>query len=246
MLRTRKIWELEFVNAHMDELVHVLENRIADSMKTFLITANPEIVMYGKKEGGYHSILQEADFLIPDGIGIVIASKVLGYPLKQRLTGFDLMGRLLKLSHEKGYRVYFLGAEHGIIQQAVANIKKTFPDINIVGYHHGYFDWDDPGLTREIMERKPDIVFVGLGFPRQEKWISMHMGKFEKGIFIGVGGSFDVWAGKVKRAPEIWQKLYLEWLYRLLKQPSRWKRMLVLPVFMLKVIKLRFTSNQKG
>ena len=246
MSKTQNICELEFVNAHMDELVHLLDRRIMASLKTFLVTANPEIVMYGSKDESYLRLLKKADFITPDGIGIIIASKILGRPLEERLTGFDLMNRLLKISNKKGYTIYFLGAESDVIEVAVKNIKNAYPDIRIAGYHHGFFDWDDFKLVEDIRGKKPDIIFVGLGFPRQEKWISINMEHFEKGLFIGVGGSFDVWAGKVKRAPEIWQKLNLEWLYRLLKQPSRWRRMLVLPLFLFRVIKMRFLSKQQG
>jgi N-acetylglucosaminyldiphosphoundecaprenol N-acetyl-beta-D-mannosaminyltransferase len=243
MLKTQQVLDLTFVNASMDDLVYVLDTRIMSSSKTFVVTANPEIVMYGQKDGEYYKILKEADFIIPDGIGVVIASKMLGHPLKERLTGFDLMQKLLELSNDKGYSIFFLGAEKDVIDRAVQNIKSAYPNINIVGYHHGFFDWNDKGLVEEIRGKNPDIIFVGLGFPRQEKWIKMHMDQFEKGLFIGVGGSFDVWAGKVKRAPEVWQKLNLEWLFRLVNQPSRWRRMLVLPLFMLKVIKRRLTKR---
>jgi N-acetylglucosaminyldiphosphoundecaprenol N-acetyl-beta-D-mannosaminyltransferase len=106
----------------------------------------------------------------------------------------------------------------------------------IAGSHHGFFDWNKNTISEEIRASEPDIVFVALGFPKQEKWIAENISNFTKGLFIGVGGSIDVLAGEVKRAPEIWQKTNLEWFYRLLKQPSRWRRMLALPQFQLKFL----------
>lgn len=245
MLKTKKLMGFSFVHSTMDELVKEIDLRIKVEKRTFIVTANPEIVMHALSDQQYGNIVKQADYITPDGIGVIIGSKIVKRPLKERLPGFDLMGRLLDISNKKSYRVYLLGATEEVISAAKENMEKKYSNINIVGYHNGYFDWKDESLLQEMKEAHPDIVFVGLGFPRQEKWIIENMNKFDKGIFIGLGGSFDVWAGKVKRAPKIWQKLNLEWLYRLLKQPSRWRRMLVLPLFLLKVLKLRL-SNKNG
>jgi N-acetylglucosaminyldiphosphoundecaprenol N-acetyl-beta-D-mannosaminyltransferase len=245
MLKTKEVLGLPFIDATMSELVKELRHRIDASEKTFVVTANPEIVMYSRQDKMYEQILRNADMLIPDGIGIIIASKVLGSPLQERLTGFDLMQNLLQLSHRSGYSIYCLGAEEEVIRKAVECIRAAYPNVNIVGYHHGFFDWNDSSLVKTIKAKNPDIVLVGLGFPRQEQWISQHLPYFQKGIFIGVGGSFDVWAGKVQRAPEVWQKWNVEWLYRLLQQPSRWRRMLALPRFMVKVMQQRLTGRHR-
>lgn len=240
VLKTTDLMDVSFVNADMDAVVDDLNVRLSRAERTFLVTANPEIMMYAQKDQQYRHILQKADLVIPDGIGIIIASKILGDPIQQRLAGFDLMIQLFHLCAEKHYSVYFLGAEPSVIEEAVNQVKRQFPQTPVAGYHHGYFDMDDPSIVREIQSVKPDVVLVGLGFPRQEQWIARYRDSFNKGLFIGVGGSFDILAGKTKRAPLIWQKLNLEWLHRLILHPSRWKRMSVLPVFIAKVTKSRF------
>ncbi|MBM7644931.1 N-acetylglucosaminyldiphosphoundecaprenol N-acetyl-beta-D-mannosaminyltransferase [Scopulibacillus daqui] len=238
-MRTTEVMDYHFINSDIHSFVQDLNDRLANRIKTFIITANPEIIMYAGQDSQYREIIHEADYIAPDGAGVVIASRILGTPLMERITGFDLMQELLKSAEEKSYSVYFLGAEPEIIKQAVSKIQKDFPRLNIAGYHHGYIH-DDKPIVNEIRQKQPDIVFVGLGFPKQEQWIHQHLKDFNHGLFMGVGGSYDVIAGKLKRAPKIWQKFNLEWLYRLCQQPSRWRRMSVLPIFMLKAIKKKF------
>jgi N-acetylglucosaminyldiphosphoundecaprenol N-acetyl-beta-D-mannosaminyltransferase len=132
-----------------------------------------------------------------------------------------------------------------VLQKTVAEIMKQYPNVKIAGAHHGFFDWADDHIPNEIQRTKPDLIFTALGVPRQELWIGQNMDKFEKGVFMGIGGSFDVLAGAVQRAPEVWQKMNLEWAYRLLKQPSRWKRQLSLPHFALKVIQQKVTGKHE-
>lgn len=235
-LENVKIQNINFNNYSMPEYVDILESRIDNEEKTFVVTANPEIVEYANKSPKFAQTLGKADFITPDGIGIVIASKILKNPLKERVAGFDLMGELLKTAEEKNHKVYLLGAKEPTLEKAYKNIIEKHPDLNIVGRHHGYIDIGDEDLAKKIADLEPDLIFVALGFPKQEYWIEKHINKFQKGVFMGVGGSFDVWAGEVKRAPQIWIKLNLEWLYRLLNQPTRFKRMLVLPKFLSKVI----------
>ncbi|WP_173915596.1 WecB/TagA/CpsF family glycosyltransferase [Halobacillus sp. Marseille-Q1614] len=198
---------------------------------TFLVTANPEIVMAADEDEEYKSILQKADYVIADGIGVVIGSKLLKDPLPERIAGFDLMHQLLEKAEQENWRCFFLGSRQEVLDQAVVNIKKRFTDLTVAGRHHGYFDLNDSSIVQQVKDAAPDLVFVGLGFPNQEKWIHQYRNEFTHGLFMGVGGSFDGWAGHVKRAPKIWQNLNLEWFYRLIKQPSRWKRMLQLPRF---------------
>jgi len=240
-----QILGIPFDNVTNEEMVEMLSKRIENQQRCFTVTANPEIVMFAQNDPLFMKSLHKADFIVPDGIGVIIGSKLLNHPLKERVAGFDLMMSLLEEAHLKGYRVYFLGAEDSIVKKAVKNCMDKYPNLNIVGFHHGYFDLEDEEIVRNIQKTKPDFIFVALGFPRQEYWISKHISTFEKGVFMGVGGSFDVLAGKVKRAPIIWQKLYIEWLYRLLQQPSRWRRMLVLPKFLVRVIKLKLNPNKK-
>lgn len=234
---------LAFENTTLDGMTETIKQRIAANKKTFIVTANPEIVMYANEHADYMNTLKNADFIVPDGIGIVIGSKILKQPLEERVAGFDLMHNLLHVANEQSLRVFFLGAKEHVIPKTVQNISKAFPNLIVCGYHHGYFDWHDKSILTMVKEANPDLVFVALGYPKQEMWINDALPLFEKGIFMGVGGSFDVWAGEAKRAPELWRKLNLEWLYRFIKQPARWKRMLLLPRFLVKIIKEAKKSN---
>lgn len=232
--------KIEILNMDFDEITKIgliskLENRIVENNKTFLVTANPEIVMYANSDNEYQKIISDANYVIADGYGVILGSKIIGKPLPERIAGFDLMCDLLNLGNQKGWSVYFLGAKKEVVEKAVAKVKSDYSNLKIAGYHDGYFN-DSTEIINNIKQMKPDLVFVALGFPRQEKWIYESLKVVDKGLFIGVGGSFDVLAGTVKRAPLFWQKLNLEWLYRLVQQPSRWRRMLVLPQFVWNVI----------
>lgn len=233
------ILNVMFDSLTKESLLNVLTKRVEEEKKTFLVTANPEIVMHAKENPEYMNIVQNADYVIADGIGVIIGSKVIGQQLPERIPGFELLQELLKIGNDSKWSVYFLGAKREVVEKAVENVRMQHPDLRIAGYHDGYFDLDSTHIQEEIRKTKPDLIFVALGVPRQEKFIYSNLPSFEKGLFIGVGGSFDVLAGTVKRAPVIWQKLNLEWMYRLIKQPSRWRRMLALPVFMIHMIKER-------
>jgi N-acetylglucosaminyldiphosphoundecaprenol N-acetyl-beta-D-mannosaminyltransferase len=237
------ILNVPFVNKTRQQILEELLQRIRNKEKTFVVTANPEIVMFARKDPSYFHTIAAADYIVADGIGIVIASKMLKKPLPERVAGFDLMTELLRLADRNRWKVFLLGAKEEVIPLTVENIKQKYPNLIIAGFHHGYFEDNDKHIVELVKESKADLVFVALGFPRQEKWIYEHYPLFDQGIFIGVGGSFDVLAGKVKRAPEIWQKLNIEWLYRLIQQPSRWRRMVALPQFLFEVIKNKKKQN---
>lgn len=204
--------------------------------KCFIVTANPEIVMYTREDAEYKNIVQSADYVIPDGIGIIKAANWLKTPLKERIPGVELMVDLLAYADEKELSCYFLGAEETVNERLVEEVKKQYPDLVVAGHHHGFFDIEDDDMAARIRETEPDLVFVALGMPRQEKWIARYMNDFDKGFFIGVGGSFDTITGNVKRAPQKWIDLNLEWLYRFIQQPVRFKRLLKIVEFMARVI----------
>ncbi|MEQ2527533.1 WecB/TagA/CpsF family glycosyltransferase [Bacillaceae bacterium CLA-AA-H227] len=241
--KTAKILGVNFTYKNFKEMLQVISSRINKQQKAFIVTANPEIVMYANRHKDYSEIISSADYIVPDGIGVVIASKILQEPLDGRVTGYDLMMSLLKLANENCWSVYLLGGQPEVNLEASLKVKENYPRIELVGSHHGYFDFEDNKIAEEIKRLKPDLVFVALGFPRQEKWIGKYFKSFEKGVFIGVGGSIDVLSGRIKRAPLMWQKTNLEWLYRLIKQPSRWKRMLELPKFIIKVVSFKLFKS---
>lgn len=225
-----------FVHTTRSQFVKQLENHIKAEEKAFVVTANPEIVIKANEEPEYMDLVKKADYVTADGIGIVKAAQLLNTPLPERVAGYDTMRDLLQLANDNKFRIYLLGAQQETLDKAINEIKREYPSADIVGSHNGFFDWSSNDIQKEIKYAKPDLIFVALGVPRQEKWISQNLSYFDKGVFMGVGGSFDVIAGTVKRAPAAWQKANLEWLYRLLKQPSRFGRMLALPKFAVKVI----------
>ncbi len=209
-----------FYRNSFEELLQILQKRIIREEKTFLVTANPVIVMHAQRDLSYKNMLFQADFITTDGIGIVKACKWLGIPLMERITGFDLMESLIQLANQAEWKVYLLGASPEVVSLAKANINKKYPRVKIVGCHHGYFD-SSTIVIEEIKRVDPDLIFVGMGCPRQEKWISENIKEFRKGLYIGIGGSLDVLSGKDKRAPKNWINCHLEWLYRIIRKPKR-------------------------
>lgn len=228
-----------------EEFVTLLEERLEKTQKTFVITANPETFMIASKDQEMKEmILDPTSFVVPDGVGIVKASRMLGMDIKERITGIDLAWKLLELGNLKGKSIYLFGSSEEVVQLMVQKVTISYPHLKIVGYQNGYIKNKEKEMEK-ILKKQPDIVMVALGIPAQEKLIYRHLKKFKKGIFIGVGGSFDVISGSKKRAPKVFLKLNLEWLYRLLKEPRRWKRFYQNNVkFILKVRRLK--KNDKS
>lgn len=202
-----------------------------------IYTPNTEIVMAAQQDKVLLDAIKAADLVIPDGIGLIYASRILKKGLKERVAGVDLMGRILSYCNQQEKSIYVLGGKPGVAQQACVNIQARFPHLKIAGFRNGYFHEDETDQIIEAVNQScADILFVGLGAPKQEKWIYQHRKVLKTRIAMGVGGGVDIWAGTVKRAPMIYQKLGLEWFYRLLKEPWRYKRMMSLPKFMVKVL----------
>ena len=201
----------------------------------YIVTPNPEIVWLACKREDFASALNEADMVIPDGIGIIYAAKILGRPLPERVPGIELASFLLAEAAKTQSSVFLLGAKPGVAERAAERLRTKYPGLRIVGTGDGYFKEDAP-VVETINAKKPDLLLVCLGFPRQELWMHRHKAELSVKLMMGIGGSLDVFAGDVKRAPEVWCRLNLEWLYRLLCQPSRIGRMMKLPLFLLSVI----------
>lgn len=205
-----------------------------------VFTPNPEIVMLAQDDENLFRILDEADLVLADGIGLIIASKIKGLELKDRVTGVDTMEKLLKYCGEQKRSIYIYGGKPGVAELACKNIKERYDGIKVAGWTHGYFKEDEEDeIISKINNSNPDVLFVCLGAPKQEKWIDENKNKLNCSLAMGVGGSVDVFAGVVQRAPVIFQKLGLEWFYRLLKEPWRFKRMLILPKFLIRVIRTK-------
>lgn len=232
-----EVLNVEFDNLTHKEFVAQLAKRVNNEEKTFVVTANPEIVMYANANEEYMNILKKADYITADGIGIVKGAHMLGTPIVERVAGYDLMLDLFKEASDSGKSIYLLGAKQEVIEKAAEKLKADYPGINLVGYRNGYFKLTDQQVVDEVVSANADLIFVGLGYSKQEKWILQYFEQASKGLAMGIGGAFDAYTGTVKRAPKLFIKLNLEWLYRLIKQPTRFKRMLSIPEFLLAIQK---------
>ncbi|NLB87842.1 MAG: WecB/TagA/CpsF family glycosyltransferase [Syntrophomonadaceae bacterium] len=210
---------------------------IARGIPSHIITLNAEIVYMAKDDQALKDIINQADLVTPDGIGIVWAATRLGWPIKERVTGIDMVYEICNEAQNHGWKVYLLGAAPQIAEQAAEKLVSIYPKLQIVGVRDGYFKEEEiESVCSEIREAKPDVLFVALGAPKQEFFINQYKDKLQVPVAMGVGGSLDVISGYKKRAPDIMIKLNLEWLYRLVSEPSRIKRQIVLPKFAITVL----------
>lgn len=225
-----------------DNITDDLAVRMANGEQSTIIAINPEKVMTAQKDPLIKDLINSSTYQIADGVGILLASKIRGGAITSRVTGVDMMERLLGFASANGHPVYFYGAKEEVVKKAAENIKTAYPAIQIAGYTNGY-DTDEDGLVARINNSGAKMIFVALGSPKQELWIQRNMPRLPNvQVFQGVGGSFDVFSGTVKRAPLVFRKLGIEWLYRLLKSPARLKRQTSLPIFLFKVLRSRKRS----
>lgn len=240
-----RVLNVEIDNYTMGEAIVAIENLIDNQGPHLVVTANSEMIMMANKDPLLAEIIRKADVVVPDGAGVVWASRVLGSPLKERIPGIELMENLLEKATEKKWRVFFLGGKPGVAELAAQKMVQKYPGLNIVGCHHGYFDRTaEEVVVSTLVESKPHLLFIGLGVPRQEKWAALRLAQVKVPVAMGVGGSFDVLAGVSKRAPKWMQNMSLEWFYRLLREPRRIKRMSVLPLFVLYVYLERLVTKE--
>lgn len=212
-------------------------NNLSDEPGRLIVTPNSEMIVRAQDDNHLAQILNQADLSIPDGAGVVLASRILNKSLPERVAGFDFMQELLSLAVTKNYSVYLLGGKPRIIKKVQKEILSEYKGIEICGCHHGYLDNElEHKVLTEINNLQPDFLFVGMGVPLQEKFLDRNLKKLKVKVAMTVGGSFDVLAGEVKRAPLWMQKFCLEWFYRLWHEPSRLGRMLALPKFMVLVL----------
>lgn len=198
----------------------------------YACTPNPEIVMAAKKDVALRSALGQADLVLADGVGVTKAAAMLKTPLKARVPGIDFATAVIARLAERGGSVYLFGARPGVAEAAAARLAEAYPGLSIAGTSDGYFTDDGP-IIEKINASSPDFLMVCLGSPKQERWMSANAGRLSCGLMAGLGGSLDVLAGNVQRAPEAWRKLGLEWLYRVIKEPKRLGRVARLPLFVL-------------
>lgn len=206
-----------------------------------IVTINPEMISAAHSNPEFSKIIKNAELVVADGIGVEIGLKILGHNIK-RIAGIDLGKALIEKYTNNGKSVAMIGAKPGVVDSAISNLLKEYPTLNVVYSHDGYFS-EDTEILDSVVSANPDLVLVALGSPKQEFFINDLKNKLPNSTLIGLGGSFDVWAGVVERAPKIYQKLGLEWLYRTIKEPQRFKRIFpTLPLFVLKVLKERLSK----
>ncbi|PID21736.1 glycosyltransferase [Sporosarcina sp. P3] len=217
-----------------DELIPKVFENIETGKKSLIVAINPEKLMKAKEDPELKALLNRAEFQIPDGIGVILASKLQKGQIRSRVTGIDMMDRVVQEAAARGKRIFLYGAKPGVAEEAAAKLQVLHPNIQIAGVQHGY-EKNIQVVLDTINEAQPDILFVAMGSPKQEQWIEQYRDQLHPVVFQGVGGSFDVLAGNIKRAPAVFQKAGAEWLYRLLLEPSRIKRQMNLPKFLIEV-----------
>lgn len=238
MRNTVRILGVDIDNIDIDEAGKITKELVETSNKTckIVVAPNTEFIMMAQKDEEFFDVLKSADLATPDSVGIMLGGKFQKKPFKQRIPGQAYFRKVLEIGEKENWSFYLLGGKDDVPQIAAENLKKIYPNINIVGYHEGFFELEgEEKVIQEINSLKPNVLFVAMGAPLQEKWIAKYKNDLKVDIAAGQGGTFDYEAGKIKRAPKIFQKLCIEWLWRLILQPSRIIRMLALPVYLFKI-----------
>lgn len=223
---------VSFDDLTMDEAVEIALGFMQERRACYACTPNPEIVMAAKGDAALRAALSGAELVLADGVGITKAAAMLGTPLKSRVPGIDFASNVISRLAQRGGSVYLLGAKPLVAEAAAEKLTQTYPGIVIAGTNDGYFT-DEAPVIEKINAASPDFLMVCLGSPKQELWMSANAGRLSCGLMAGLGGSLDVLAGNVQRAPETWRRLGLEWLYRVIKEPKRLGRVMKLPAFVL-------------
>lgn len=223
-----------FDSLTMDEAVARARDLMAERRAAYVVTPNPEIVMLCRDDPAAMQAVQGADLVLPDGIGVIYGAKILGTPLRAKLPGIDFASALMAQMGQEGKSVFLLGAKPGVADAAAEKMRERFPGLVIAGTNDGYFQDDDP-VVEKINAAQPDLLLVCLGAPKQELFMAKYGEATGCHLLMGLGGSMDIFAGVAQRAPEFYCKHNLEWFYRLIKNPSRFGRMMKLPLFLVHV-----------
>ncbi|MEG1502003.1 MAG: WecB/TagA/CpsF family glycosyltransferase [Synergistaceae bacterium] len=236
-VRKPKLWGIEVDNISLNFALSKVENLIFKNNKgNIIVTPDALAALRSRTDKLYSNIIKNAALVLPDGAGLILALKLLGTPIQERIPGVEFTEHLCKKASYEGWGVWFLGGLPGIAEDAAKKLKEKFPSLIVSGVRNGFFDDGDiNSICSEISESNAKILFVGLGVPKQEYWLSENIEKTGVNIGMGIGGTMDVISGKLNRAPKIWQMFGMEWLYRVIQEPYRWRRVLKLPIFLLYV-----------
>ena len=222
-----------FDNVTMEQAAELGGKMLQEDRFHYVVTPNPEFILAAEKDESFRTVINAADLVIPDGIGVIYSAKILGTPLAERVPGIEFSAKMLEKLNEMGGRLFLLGAKPGVAEKAGENICAQYPNIVLCGTQDGYFK-DEEDVILKVAAARPDLLFVCLGAPKQEKWMARWGKHTGAKMAIGLGGCLDVYAGNVERAPEAWQKAGMEWAYRLKKEPKRITRMAKLPLVLFK------------
>ena len=239
---TVELMGIDIDNLSFEECINKGVELICSDKVSQVVTINPEMYKEAERNPEFKKVIEEAELVIPDGVGIKIALKINGKNV-QRIPGIDYARKLLDICAKNNYPVAIIGSKEEVITKAVSNLQKEIKGLNIVYYHNGYFDNND-NIYENIKNSNPKLILVALGSPKQEFFIYNAKHIFSPCLMIGIGGSLDVWSGEVIRAPEIWRNLGLEWLYRTITQPERFKRIFpTIPLFLIKSVLYKRGKN---
>jgi len=246
----RRLTETEILGVRVHDID---EQQTLDLMVQFIesgqphqvATVNPEFIMRAGRDAEFLEVLRQVDLCLPDGVGVLWAGRVLGHPFKARVTGVDTVWRLAGLAARRGHRLFLLGAAPGVAERAGQVMKVAHPDLGIVGTYAGSPSAEEePAIVERVRATQPHILLVAYGAPAQDKWIRRNLSRLNVPLCMGVGGTFDFISGVSKRAPVWMQRLGLEWLHRLYREPWRWRRMSSLPVFAVRVLGQRLRGGE--
>ncbi len=229
----KEVLGIQFDDLTREEAAQAGAALLAEDKFHYVVTPNPEFILASERDSEFRNVLNGADLVLADGIGVVYSAKILGTPLKERVPGVEFADDMLACLNERGGRLYLLGARPGVAEEAGQRIVERYSNIVLCGTQDGYFK-DEEAVLLKVAAARPDLLFVCLGAPKQEKWMARWGRHTGARLAIGLGGALDVFAGQVERAPDSWQKLGLEWAYRLKKEPQRAGRMARLPLVLVK------------
>lgn len=229
----------------MDSILSRIEELIETPQCAVILAVNAYSLNLTYRSSDYHKALQDADIVYADGASVLLAARILGQRLPERLTTTDIWPLMCEVAEKKGYKFFLLGGKEGLMARAAEKAREGYPELKIVGTHHGFFDREDESVPNMINAAQPDILWVGMGDPHQALWSMQAKEKLNAGMIITCGGMFKIVSGQLKRVNEKWRRRGFEWLFRLLREPPTWRRYLIgLPAFGVRVLGQRFFGHR--